>query len=567
MKISMRANLRLFVAFCGSLLLMQLGVGLPALACSALAGQEGAQALLQPGGMLGTDAGLLGADAKEDSQYSEGTRAIRESRWADAESIFGKLAAQHGDHSEGALYWKAYAQNKQGHADVALKSCAELRQGYPRSRWIDECSALELEIHGGKGQPVAPGNGQDETARLHAIDAMMDKDPTRALSEIQAILSGDQPEEFKERALFLLVESDSKQARQMLVDAGNSTNPALQARARQIMATVLGQQARQRHQIGVDLRVIDSNGKPVAGLAMRDFTVLDNNEPRKIMYFESTEPVLSRDDNHSVPVLIVIDTINEPLTEVAYVRQEMANFLRKNNGKLDRPVSILLLNGNGVQTLAGPSRDGNALAKAVDQADTMLHIFRRAQGFYGDVDRVQFSLNALNYIAGQELKQPGRKMLLWISRGWPLLPWANSTPTERQLKWNFAQIVAMSTNLRLARISLYSMDPNRTAGEDSILWNRYKDYLKPVVSAKRVELSNLALQVLAVQSGGRAFNYSSKFLSEEIAETLVDADAPYYTIHFDAPATTQKDEFHSLKITTNQPGTTVISNYGYYNEP
>lgn len=582
MKLSMKTFLPLSAAFCGPAILIGLvclGITTPALAYSGLAGQVTPQALLQPSEAPAESSGdaMAGADAKEDSQYSEGTRAIRESRWADAESIFGKLAEQHGEHSEGALYWKAYAENRQGHADSALKTCANLHNGYPHSRWIEECNALEMDIHGGKGQPGKKGKEQDETLKLHAIDALMDKNEPRALDEIQTILNSDQPENFKERTLFLLVESSSKQARQMLIDASNSAaNPALQARARQILATIQGQPAQGkqlaelanaplRHRIGIDAVVTDSNGKPVSGLTMQDFTLFDNNQPRKIEVLESSTPTPSRDNDNRAQVLIVIDAVNTALTDVSYVRQQMVEFLGRNDGKLDRPVSILLFNGNGVQKLGGPTRDGTMLMKAVQQADVSLHPFRRSQGFYGDVERIQFSLDALNSIAIQQFKQPGRTMILWLCPGWPLLPWANSTPTQQQLDSIFGQVVGMSTNLRLAHISLYSMDPNRMP--DSMEWNRYKDYLKPATSSKRVEMGNLALQVLATQTGGRALNFSNRYLSEEIADTLTDADATFYTFHFNAPVAAHKDEFHSLKVAVNKPGLTVHTNVGYYNQP
>ncbi|WP_263356242.1 VWA domain-containing protein [Acidicapsa ligni] len=564
MKSNFLKTSHLFITLAGVVLVVRLGVAVP-----SFAAQVAPQALLPL--EASTDSSLLSADTREDSPYSEGTRAIHESRWADAESIFGKIAEQHGEHSEGALYWKAYAQNKQGHAESALKTCADLRQGYPGSQWIKECNALQMEIQSGKDQPVQTGDAQDENSKLHAIDALMDKDQAQALAEIQSVLNSDQPEQFKERALFLLAESNSTRAKQMLVDASNSSaNPALQARARKILATIQGQQAanaQMKHSIGVDVRVIDQNGKPVAGLTANDFTLLDENQPRKISSLAPATPMPSRDFDPTVQTIILIDTVNTSLTEVSYVRQELVKYLRSNNGKLDRQISILLLNGNGVQTISGVTRNGNALATAVENADATLHPFLRSQGFYGDVDRIQFSLTALTTIAGQELRQPGRKMLLWLSPGWPLLPWSNSTPSTLQLQTLFNEVVTMSTDLRLARISLYSMDPNRITGGNSLQWNRYKDYLKPAVSSSRAEFGNLALQVLAAQSGGRVFNYSPQYLGPEIADCLKDADAPYYTIHFEAPAPEHKDEFRSIKITVNRPGMTVLTNAGYYNEP
>ncbi len=58
-----------------------------------------------------------------------------------------RSSAQHGEHSDGALYWKAYAQNKLGQVKAALETCAELGRDFSTSNWVHECGALEIEIH------------------------------------------------------------------------------------------------------------------------------------------------------------------------------------------------------------------------------------------------------------------------------------------------------------------------------------------------------------------------------------------------------------------------------------
>src|SRR4051812_7817987 len=85
------------------------------------------------------DGGPPSSRAKDDSLYSDGTRAINESRWADAETTFAKTVAMHGGHEEGAMYWQAYAQAKQGQSGRALATCGTLQQKHPDSRWNDEC--------------------------------------------------------------------------------------------------------------------------------------------------------------------------------------------------------------------------------------------------------------------------------------------------------------------------------------------------------------------------------------------------------------------------------------------
>ena len=45
----------------------------------------------------------------------------------------------------------------------------------------------------------------------------------------------------------------------------------------------------------------------------------------------------------------------------------------------------------------------------------------RSQGFWGAADRMTLSLNALRSLTAAEEQTPGRKLVLWVSPGWPLL--------------------------------------------------------------------------------------------------------------------------------------------------
>src|SRR6202453_344159 len=109
----------------------------------------------------------------QDALYADGTRAINDGRWADAETAFSKIAQQKGDRADASIYWKAYAQNKEGKSAQALASCNDLRQAYPHSSWINECGALEIEIRGKSGDPVPPQAEQDEELKLLALKSLM----------------------------------------------------------------------------------------------------------------------------------------------------------------------------------------------------------------------------------------------------------------------------------------------------------------------------------------------------------------------------------------------------------
>ncbi len=184
------------------------------------------------------------AQAKEDTLYSEGTRAINDAHWAQAEQIFSNLASQHGARAEAALYWEAYAENKQGNAARALEICAALRHAYPQGNWVKECSALEIEIHGKSDDPVPPQAEQDEELKLLALNSLMQQDEARAVPIIQQILSSDKSEKLKDRALFVLAQDQSPQAQALLGQvASGQSNPALQRKAIQMLAITRGKQA------------------------------------------------------------------------------------------------------------------------------------------------------------------------------------------------------------------------------------------------------------------------------------------------------------------------------------
>jgi HEAT repeat protein len=185
-----------------------------------------------------------GAGADDASIYAEGTRAVNESRWQDAVGFFSKVALIHGEHAEGAIYWKAYAENKEGQPANALSTCGELRRSYPSSRWLKECGALEIEIRGKSGDPIPPQAEADENLKLLALNALMQQDASQAVPILQKILGGSQSEELKSRALFVLAQNQSPQAQALIGQiARGQSGPALQIKAIRMLAAAKGKGA------------------------------------------------------------------------------------------------------------------------------------------------------------------------------------------------------------------------------------------------------------------------------------------------------------------------------------
>jgi HEAT repeat protein len=167
-----------------------------------------------------------------DGRYDRGTSAIDAGRWDDARQIFDEIANAKDSRADGALYWKAYSENRLGRRDDALATLAVLRQQYPQSDWLNDAQALQIEIQQQAGKPVDPNAQADEDIKMMAIAALMNSDPERAIPILDKFLKSTSSPRLKNQALFVLSQSRSPQAQQLLLSiAKGGSNPDLQLRA------------------------------------------------------------------------------------------------------------------------------------------------------------------------------------------------------------------------------------------------------------------------------------------------------------------------------------------------
>jgi len=172
-----------------------------------------------------------GAARDADRQYAKGQSAIDARRWDTAVEAFGAVAAEKGPRADGALYWKAYALNKLGRREEALAAIGQLRQSYSSSRWLDDAKALEIEVRQASGQKVSPDAEPDEDLKLMALNGLMNSDPERALPILENFLKGNHSPQLKERALFVLAQSASPKAHEILAQIARGGKPDLQLKA------------------------------------------------------------------------------------------------------------------------------------------------------------------------------------------------------------------------------------------------------------------------------------------------------------------------------------------------
>lgn len=310
--------------------------------------------------------------------------------------------------------------------------------------------------------------------------------------------------------------------------------------------------------IHLDVEVTGARDKPAGPLTEQQFTLLDNKEPRAITSFK---PMSGTDD--PVEVVIVVDSVNTPFIDVAYQRDQIAKYLRSNDGILPYPTTFAVLTDMSLSIYGKVSKNGGELAQALDNADIGLREISRRQGFYGLSDQLTISVNALSDLVRAEAKKPGRKLIMWVSPGWPLLSGPEMYLDSKQEASIYESVIDFSTEMRKGDITLYSLN-SWGAGESLGRVFYYQSFTDGLKRPGDAQLGNLGLQVLAAQSGGLVLNTSD--LVGMLKQSIADADR-YYRLTFTTAPSDKPYQYHDLKIRLAAPGLTARTRTGYYSLP
>jgi VWFA-related protein len=313
--------------------------------------------------------------------------------------------------------------------------------------------------------------------------------------------------------------------------------------------------------ITLDVTVTDNSGKVVPSLTQSNFAVLDNGKPQQILSFS---PIQGPVTDPPTQVILVIDAVNNSIPNVAYVREQIAIFLRRSGPTLSLPLSFIFFSDSGTEVQA-PTTSTAFLLAGLKQMETKLHTIQRASGFYGAAERVNLSLKTAAQIAALEQPIPGRKLLIWISPGWAYLTGPDINLSSRNQQVIFSNLVSLTTIFERARITLYSIDPLGVANEGSISSSFYKEFLKAVPSAQKVQQGNLALQVLTVHSGGKVINTGNN-IADEIASCFDDTST-YYVITVPRAVGETPNTLHSIQVNLSDPELQARTLFGYYTQP
>lgn len=309
-----------------------------------------------------------------------------------------------------------------------------------------------------------------------------------------------------------------------------------------------------------------------------------------------------------VQVVFVIDAVNSTFLDVTRSEDAVQSALKALPRPLQQLTSVIVLSDTPAEHSARgtisqqettslharqlfahripATRDASVLIAAIDSYKIGFHRILQSQSGVDEAERVQLSLQALSFIATAEGSVLGPKVVLWISPGWPFLSKSNAT-SSGQL---FDSIVYFSDAIRSARIILYSISPEGITNQDhsaetegfllstrpnSIRANGhapeipveltdtyYQNFLKGVRSASQSNPNDLALQVLAYQSGGLVLRQNND-LKSQIIRCESDAEN-ISSLAFDPGDYGSATTYHAVEVKRLADAQPLRTQAGFY---
>ena len=308
-------------------------------------------------------------------------------------------------------------------------------------------------------------------------------------------------------------------------------------------------------QMTIHVTVSTRNGEPADGLTKDDFTLTDNKHPETITGFQALTGA-------TTGVVIVLDAVNLPYTQLSFARQQLGQFL-SSNPHLPQPIALGVLEDSGLKMRPGFTTDGNELRSQLDHYSIGLRDLPRSTGVYGAEEHLQLSLTMFKGLVAQ-LPKDGMKRIIWISPGWPLLSGPGIQLSQSQRVLIFRSIVAFATELRRLQIVVDAVNP-AGASQDVGRTNFYETFLRAPRKLGDIEIGQLGLQIIAQQSGGLVLNGSND-IAGLVQHAIAQTKGGYELTFASAPGE-HENEYHELQVKVRRPGLAVHTTAGYYARP
>ena len=383
--------------------------------------------------------------------------------------------------------------------------------------------------------------------------------------------------------------------------------------------------------------VVTDKGKPVQSLAASQFHILENGKDQHISVFEehratdaqqaSQIPALPPSTFTNIPRfaltsavnVVLLDALNTPTPDQAYVRQEMLQYVK--HIPPGTRVAVFTL-ASRLRMIEGFTTDASRVAAAVsstapqqspildsanDQTDVnnmaanMSSIDNGAlQQFANDTEsfrldlRVNMTLDALAQLGRYLSTIPGRKNLVWFSGSFPLQldPDPSQSPTMTS-NANASQLDPFSSMrdyaeqvrqtdalLTAARVAVYPVDARGLMNLSSV--DASRDFTSPTgvpggpstrntpafaqkadsAFMRQTTNEHQTMTQIAQETGGAAF-FDTNGLKEAVAKSIANG-ANYYTIGYVPNIHSNDGSFRSVQVSIDDAKYQLAYRRGYY---
>jgi len=310
----------------------------------------------------------------------------------------------------------------------------------------------------------------------------------------------------------------------------------------------------------LDIVVTDQTGKPVGNLSKSDFTILEDGVAQEIASFETPgvhlHPLSYVEQSQTV---LVLDEMNTRFEDLAFARYAVAKLLERNSGKLEMPTALMALTNSGLVQLHDYTTAGSELLQALERHRAELP-WRLRTGMEGAKERLATSIGAIQEIAYSRADYKARKNVVWVSPGFPIITTSELLTEDRSVL--FEAIRMLSDELLRTRITIYTVDPRGVTVGRLLAAADQPSYLHSTNPAAGTTVADLALERLALETGGEAL-YGRNNLDQEIEDTIVNG-AMYFTLSYYPSNRNWDGTFRKVRVNVDKPGLHATTRDGYF---
>jgi HEAT repeat protein len=167
--------------------------------------------------------------------FTQGRDLINEEKWAGAAATFSKFVSDYPSdkNTDAALYWLAYAYDRQNKLAEAETALARLVEQHPRSSWVRDARTLRLKVRAKLDpQNIVMPDGENDELIIIALQALCQNDRPRCPSLVNDRLRSNASPRVKEAAITLLGRYGGNEAVPALIQLARSEqNEKLRMRA------------------------------------------------------------------------------------------------------------------------------------------------------------------------------------------------------------------------------------------------------------------------------------------------------------------------------------------------